>query len=113
MIQQEYVAIALSRPIRETTVSKIQPSDEFKQYGRMFIQDLYLLGDSFEEIIDRITKNYDGIKRAKLLNFIDKILESNLTHQELQRLWSATDSDIYFRSAEGFKDFLRMTRDRL
>jgi len=79
----------------------------------MFIQDLHLLGNSIEEIIDRITKDYDGAKRAKLRKFIEKVLESNLTHEELGRLWEATDSDIYFHSAEEFKDFLRTTRDRL
>lgn len=95
------------------TVSKMQPSEEFKQFGRMFIQDIHLFGTSFEEIIDYIIKGYDSEKSANLGIFISKILESNLTHQELQRLWSATDSDIYFRSAEGFKEFLKMTRDRL
>ena len=79
----------------------------------MFIQNLHLFGNSIEKIIDRITKDYDETKRAKLRKFIEKVLESKLTHEELGRLWEATDSDIYFRSAKGFKDFLRTTRDRL
>lgn len=91
----------------------MQPSKEFRQFGRMFIQDIDLLGDSIEEVIDRIIKNYDEERRGKLGKFIDKIFELNLTHHELQRLWSATDSDIYFKTAEGFKTFLKMTRDRL
>ena len=91
----------------------MQPSKEFKQFGRWFIQDLHLLGNTLEEVIDRIVKDYDECKRNNLRNFIDKILESKLTHQEMQRLWSATDSDIYFKTAEGFRDFLRRTRDRL
>lgn len=92
---------------------EMQPSKEFRQFGRMFIQDIDLLGDSIEEVTDRIIKNYDEERRGKLGKFIDKIFELNLTHHELQRLWSATDSDIYFKTAEGFKNFLKMTRDRL
>lgn len=88
-------------------------STEFNQFGRMFIQDIDLFTNSLEEAIDWVIKGYDVSKSENLRNFIDKILESDLTHHELQRLWSATDSDIYFKTAEGFKEFLRMTRDRL
>lgn len=111
--QQDPAVIEPLQPPRVTAVSDMLPSNEFKQYGRMFIQDLHLFGNSTKEIIDCIIENYDESKKDKLLNFVESILGSNLTHQDLQRLWSATDSDIYFYSADGFKEFLRMTRDRL
>jgi hypothetical protein len=113
MNQRESAVIVSSQLTRETTVIEIQPSKEFKQFVRWFIQDLHLLGNTLEEIIDRIVKDYDESKRSNLRISIDIILESKLTHQEMQRIWSATDSDIYFKTAEGFRDFLRRTRDRL
>ncbi|MCJ2023546.1 hypothetical protein [Methylobacterium sp. J-067] len=111
--QQEPAVIEPLQPPRVTAVSDMLPSKEFEQYGRMFIQDLHLFGNSMEEIIDCIIENYDESKKDELRNFVEIILGSNLTHEDLQRLWSATDSDIYFYSAERFKEFLRMTRDRL
>ena len=101
--QQEPAIIEPLQPPRVTAVSDMLPSKEFEQYGRMFIQDLHLFGNSMEEIINCIIENYDELKKDELRNFVESILGSNLTHEDLQRLWSAPDSDmetwLTFRSA--------------
>lgn len=94
-------------------VNDMDIPEEFKNYGRMFIQDMHLFGNNIEEVIDYITRNYDRLTSNKLILFIDEIGKLQLSEEELRQIWAATDSDIYFHTADGFKCFLAMTRERL
>jgi hypothetical protein len=93
--------------------ANMQPSPEFHEFGRWFIQDIDWIAPTLDEMYDFVLGPFEGAERVRLREFIDGALHESVTDDELQRLWDAVDADIYFPTVEDLRAMLKGARDRL
>ncbi|MGU3538834.1 hypothetical protein [Methylobacterium sp. A54F] len=90
----------------------MEPSPEFEEFGRRFIQDLDTVASNDEEIYNFVLKHFRGEERVRLRDFIDHALRE-ASDSELLQLWGSVDADIYFPTAADLRAMLTGARDRL
>lgn len=90
----------------------MQASPEFLTFARWYIQDIDRIAPTLEEMYDFGLKEFHGEERGRLRHFIDRALRE-ADDATLQRLWTETDADIYFPTAQDLRAFLAGARDRL
>ncbi|WP_375454906.1 hypothetical protein [uncultured Methylobacterium sp.] len=88
-------------------------SEEFKTFGLQFIQDIELRGETLDELLQSVLGPFKGDARVRLRAFLDEAVNARVSDAELQTLWNATPSDIYFRDASELRVMLTAARDRL
>ena len=90
----------------------MQASPEFLTFGRWHIQDIDRIAPTLEDIYDFGLGHFHGEERVRLRQFIDRAVRE-ASDATLERLWRATDADIYFFTAQDLRTYLTGARDRL
>lgn len=90
----------------------VQASPEFLKFGRWFIQDIDRIAPTLDGMYEFVLKHFRGEERVRLREFIDRALRE-ASDETLERLWTETDADIYFPTAQDMRTFLTGARDRL
>lgn len=90
----------------------MQASPEFLIFARWYIQDIDRIAPTLEEMYDFGLKDFHGEERVRLRQFIDRALRE-ASDAMLERLWTRTEADIYFPTAQDLRTFLAGARDRL
>ena len=90
----------------------MQASTEFLTFGRWFIPDLDHDAPTLDEKYDFVLNLFRVEERGRLRQFLDRALRE-ADDATLQRLWTETDADIYFFTAQDLRAFLAGARDRL
>ena len=88
-------------------------SQEFKTFGLRFIQDIELRGETLDELLRSVLSPFRGDARGRLRAFLDEAVSARVSDAELQKLWEATPSDIFFHDAGELRKMLTAARDRL
>lgn len=94
-------------------LGRLPPTPEFRTFGMRFHQDIDRLHDTLEDAAHAAMRNFKGEERRRLRDFIGQILESDLSPDELSKLWDLTGSDVRFLDAKGFRDLLAFVHDQL
>lgn len=94
-------------------LGRLPPMPEFSYFGLLFHQDILLDHATFEEAALHVIAGFKGEERRRLRDFIGRILESDLSPEELSKLWDLTGSDWRFFDGQGFREFLVFVHDRL
>ena len=90
----------------------MQASPEFLTFARWYIQDIDRIAPTLEEMYDFGLRNFHGEERVRLRQFLDRALRE-ADDATLERLWTKTDADIYFFTAQDLRAFLAGARDRI
>lgn len=103
-----------NRPNRtRKRLGRLPPTPEFLRFGLHFHQDILLDDPTFEEAALRVIAGFKGDERRRLRDFIGQVLASDLSPDELSKLWGLTGSDWRFYEAPGFRAFLAYVHDSL
>lgn len=83
--------------------------EEFRRLALHMHQDIELLVHSDDELFAYLARVPKGRGRKIVTDFIDKLLASELTHDELADIWTKAGADWYLRdnSARPFLERLR------
>lgn len=82
-------------------------------FGKYFIQDIDLINPTFNGFLNFVLRRFKGDDRTRLRVFLDDVTQESVSDDELQRLWNATQADIYFRTGADLRAMLKTARDRL
>ncbi|AWN34867.1 hypothetical protein [Methylobacterium radiodurans] len=94
-------------------LGRLPPTPEFRSFGMRFHQDTDLEHDGLRDAAHSALRNFKGEERRRLRDFIGQVLQSDLSPDELRKLWGLTGSDVIFFEAKEFLAFLAFVHDQL
>lgn len=80
-------------------LGRLPPTPEFLKFGSYFHQDVLVLQGTWEAATLDVVASFNGEDRKRLRDFIGTVLESDLSPDELKKLWDLTGSDWYLDGA--------------
>ncbi|GJE42113.1 hypothetical protein [Methylobacterium soli] len=93
-------------------LGRLPPTQEFLRFGQLFHQDLLEDHDGVEAATRFALTFFRGEERRRLRDFIGQILDSDLSPDELSKLWSLTGADWHFEPA-GYRQVFGFVHDHL
>lgn len=86
---------------------------EFNMLCGFFHQDVFLFYPKFEDAISESAHCLTKAERPIVRDFLQEVLASNLSDEEVEELWRQSPSHIGFSEPRGARDLLESLRDAL
>ena len=78
------------------------------EFCRLFHQDCELYGPTWEDMIATVVKMMGGAKARELHAYLQELLNSDLTDEELSDLWDRSRSEVGFGDGANHRSFLQL-----
>ncbi|MBI4273152.1 MAG: hypothetical protein HY659_00435 [Rhizobiales bacterium] len=88
------------------------PKELKAMLGRLDSNAEYLI-DFPEELVFRALRTSNPIQRAVAKRFLDDLLNSTPSYQDLQKVWWSGPVEIIFKDENYLRDFFKLMRDQL
>lgn len=92
---------------------RLAPTPEFVRFGSNFHRSILIDGETFEAVTLDIIKTFKGDERRMLRDFIKQILDSDLSYDQLNRLWRSTQAEWDMLDDKSYRSFLGLVHNRL
>ncbi|MGU3538833.1 hypothetical protein [Methylobacterium sp. A54F] len=93
-------------------LGRLPPTPEFLRFGSLFHQDIMEDHESLEAAMLWILRSFKGEERRRLRDFIGQILSSDLSPEELDKLWRLAVTDWWVEPS-GFRYLFSFVHDHL
>lgn len=103
------MSLSAAEEARMTTT----PPSEFIWLVRRFNDATFLDHEDLDAAINAITQELPSSERQSAAKFIDTIVNTNFSREEIERIWKLADPEVLFGDFDQLLLFLRKLRDSL